>query len=225
MSGLTTNYNAKKPMTVKGTVVNAEPGFPAPSGATVNVQQIVGGQPLTVASGKTNSTGAYSIKFTPSSTGSYQVSTGQISQIEIPTLNPAYGDILSPASTTAVNVTVHSKLTKLSVKSQGGRALLVGSVAPGTGHANATVTFLARKAGSHGALSEGHRRPPRRQRRQLRRGAAARRSTSKGWQVKVKFQDGKQVLGTTSAAKQGDGQAKACRRARSWARSRSQAGT
>ena len=135
-------------MSVKGTVLNAQPGFPAPSGATVNVQQIVGGQPLTVATAKTNSTGAYSIKFTPSSTGSYEVSTGQISQIEIPTLSPAYGDILSPASTTATKLTVHSALENFSVSSQGDKALVIGKVSPGTGHVKGTVAVFARAVGT-----------------------------------------------------------------------------
>ena len=74
-SGLPKNYHAGKPLTVKGTLVNAEPGYPALAGQTVNVDQIVGGVPLTVASGKTNSTGAYSIKFTPPRPAQYQVST------------------------------------------------------------------------------------------------------------------------------------------------------
>jgi tungstate transport system substrate-binding protein len=195
VSGLTKNYNAKKPMTVKGTVLNAQPGFPAPSGATVNVQQIVGGQPLTVASGKTNSTGAYSIKFTPSSTGSYQVSTGQVSQIEIPTLNPAYGDILSPASTAATTLTVHSALENFSVTSQGGKALVVGKVSPGTGHVKGTVAVFARAVGKKGAFGKV---------------ASQRLSATQGnfaisvpraagaWNFKVKFTDSGQVVAASS---------------------------
>ena len=38
-TGLTKKYNAKKPLTVKGTLVNAEPGYPALSGETVNVRR------------------------------------------------------------------------------------------------------------------------------------------------------------------------------------------
>ena len=45
-SGLPKNYHAGKPVTVKGTLVNAEPGYPALSGETVNVDQIVGSVPL-----------------------------------------------------------------------------------------------------------------------------------------------------------------------------------
>ena len=75
VSGLPKNYTAKKPLTVKGTLVNAEPGYPALASQSVFLDQIVAGQPLPVASAKTNSTGAYSIKYTPTSSGSYEVST------------------------------------------------------------------------------------------------------------------------------------------------------
>jgi hypothetical protein len=99
-----------------------------------------------------------------------------------------------------VPVAVQSKVSGLSVTSVGGRALVVGSVAPGNGHAKATVTFLARKNGSHGAFrkvtvdrlgtNDGNFAA-----------ALPLDASKKGWQVKVKFQDGKQVLGTTSATK------------------------
>ncbi len=195
-SGLPKNYHAGKPLTVKGTLVNAEPGYPALSGQTVNVDQVVGGVPLTVASGKTNSTGGYSIKFTPTSTGSYQVSTGQISMIENATLNPVYGDVLSPAATSPTKVTVHGSTSNFRVQSQGGKALVFGTVAPGNGHVKGTVTVFARAVGKQGAF---------------RKVATDHLATSQGnyaisvplaagnWNVKVKFQDPKQgVVAATS---------------------------
>ena len=60
-----------------------------------------------MASAKTNANGSYSIKFTPHVDGSYQASTGQISKVENATLNPTYGDILSPAATSPVKVKFH----------------------------------------------------------------------------------------------------------------------
>jgi tungstate transport system substrate-binding protein len=195
VSGLSKNYTAKKPLTVKGTLVNAEPGYPALAGQSVFVDQIVAGQPLPVASGKTNSTGGYSIKFTPTSSGSYEVSTGQISVIENSTLSPVYGDILSPASTTPVNVTVHAATSNLRVESQGGKALVIGTVGPGTGHVKGTVTVLARAVGKRGAF---------------RKVATERLASSQGnfailaglapgnWNVKVKFSDRGQVVAATS---------------------------
>ena len=200
VSGLPKTYHAGKPVTVSGQVTNAQPGFPAPSGAAVTLSEIVAGVPVSVASARTNASGDYSIRVSPTSTGSYQVSTGQISQIEIASLNPAYGDILSPAASAPVPVAVQSKVSGLSVKSVGGRALVVGSVAPGKGHAKATVTFLARKSGSHGAFkkvsvdklaaNDGNFAA-----------ALPLAASEKGWQVKVRFQDGKHVLSSTSAAK------------------------
>ena len=80
----------------------------------MSIDQTVAGVPVAVASGKTDSTGHYSIKFTPTATGSYNVSTGEISRIENATLSPPYGDILSPAATVSVHVTVHSTVAKLS---------------------------------------------------------------------------------------------------------------
>ena len=195
-SGLPKDYHAGKPLTVKGTLVNAEPGYPALASQRVNVAEIVGGVPLTVASGNTNSTGAYSIKFTPTSTGQYEVSTGQISMIENATLNPVYGDILSPASTSPVKVKVHGAIKNLLVQSQGGKALVLGTVAPGNGHVNGTVTVFARAVGAKGAFKKV---------------ANDRLATSQGnfaisaplaagaWDVKVKFQDPKQgVVAATS---------------------------
>ncbi len=195
VSGLPKNYTAKKPLTVKGTLVNAEPGYPALAGQSVFVDQIVAGQPLPVASGKTNSTGGYSIKFTPTSSGSYEVSTGQISVIENSSLSPVYGDILSPASTTPVNVTVHAATSNLRVESQGGKALVIGTVGPGTGHVKGTVTVLARAVGKRGAFQKV---------------ATERLASSQGnfailaglapgnWNVKVKFSDRGQVVAATS---------------------------
>ena len=154
----------------------------------------IAGQQVPVVSGKTNANGTYSIRFSPTATGS-QRATGQISTDRDPTLNPQYGDILSPSATTAVNVTVHSKLTKLSVKSQGGRALLVGSVAPGTGHVKGTLAVFARPKGSKHAFkkvatdrlgaSDGNF-------------AVAVPLKAKKWQFKVTFADPKQVVATTS---------------------------
>jgi len=203
VNGLPKTYHAGKPLTVSGQVTNAQPGFPAPSGATVTLSEIVAGVPVSVASAKTNASGSYSIRVSPTSSGSYEVSTPSISQIEIPSLNPAYGDILSPAASTPVRVAVQSKVSGLSVSSVGGRALVVGSVAPGTGHAKATVTFLARKNGSKGAF-----RKVSVDRLAANDGnfaatlpLATTEKVKKGWQIKVKFQDGKQVLSSTSAAK------------------------
>ncbi len=137
-----------KKLTITGTLTNAQPGYPVLSGKPVAVDKVVNGLPVSVATGKTDGQGKYSISFVPPTTGSYQVSTAPISQVEEPNLSPVFGDLLSPSATTAVKVTVHSVITGLTARNQGGQALIFGSVSPSTGHVKATVTLFAKLAGS-----------------------------------------------------------------------------
>ncbi|HTX01036.1 MAG TPA: hypothetical protein VMD59_19795, partial [Acidimicrobiales bacterium] len=196
---LPAKYSAGKKATVTGTVTNAEPGWPNPSGATVTIDRVVGGLPVPVATGKTSSTGGFSISFTPPATGSYEVSTGQISQVELPNLTPPYGDILSPAVTTPVAITVHSAVTRLSVKSLGGQALVYGTVAPGTGHVKATLTVYGRKAAGNGKFKGKFKKLGT---DRLSAGDANFASVVKAakgkWQFEVKLADGKNIVGSTS---------------------------
>jgi tungstate transport system substrate-binding protein len=137
-----------KKLTVSGTLTDAQPGYPVLSGQPVTIAMVVGGLPVAVATGKTDSTGKYSISFVPPTTGSYQVTTPQISQIVNSTLSPPFGNLLSPAATAPVHVTVHSAITSLTARNQGGQALIFGSVSPSTGHVKATMTILAAQQGS-----------------------------------------------------------------------------
>jgi ABC-type tungstate transport system permease subunit len=144
-----------KKVTVKGSLTNAQPGYPVLSNEPVAIDQIVGGVPIEVASGKTNGQGQYNISFVPPATGSYQVSTAQIAKVENSTLNPVFGDLLSPAATASVKITVHSAITKLTARAQGGKVLVFGTVSPGTDHTKkATVTILAKKVGSNKGLKK-----------------------------------------------------------------------
>lgn len=192
--GLPRSAKAGRRVTVTGTVTNAEPGYPALSGKTVSVDEIVGGVPVPVASGKTNTTGGYKISFQPTSSGSYEVGTPQIAQIEESTITPVFGDLLSPGATAPVKVTVHSAITKLSVKSVGGKALVVGSVAPAKGHAKAFVTVLARLAGSKGRFK---RVATDRLRSTAGNFAVAVPLGAGHWQLEVTFKDPKQVVATS----------------------------
>ncbi|MBV9192889.1 MAG: hypothetical protein JO168_02010 [Solirubrobacterales bacterium] len=197
VSGFPHIYHASKPATVTGTLTNAERGYPPLAGKTVTIDALKGALVIPVATGTTNSTGHYSIKFTPPATGSYEVTTSQISQIENSTLHPVYGDILSPAATAVASLTVRSATSNLRVTSQGGHAMVTGTVKPGTLHHKATVTVLARAAGKKGAFKKV---------------ATDHLGTNQGnfavsvplaagkWQVEVKFQDPKQVVATSSRA-------------------------
>jgi ABC-type tungstate transport system permease subunit len=153
-TGLPTADNAGTPVTVTGTLTNAEPGYPALASQTVTVDEIEGGLPVAVASGTTNSSGGYSITFTPTSSGSYQVSTGQIAQIENSALSPVFGDLLSPAATAAVTMSVQGAVSVSSTSARAGIVTVSGSITPGAPDANATVALLARPRYSTGAYSE-----------------------------------------------------------------------
>ena len=192
---LPSTYHAGKPATITGTLTNAEPGYPALAGQRVSIDEAVtSGLPIEIASGKTDSHGAFTIKFVPPVSGSYELTTSQIAQVENSSLSPVFGDLLSPASTTPVKITVHSAVTKLFAKSRGGTAVVYGTVAPGTGHVRASVTVLARH-GSKGRFKKvaTHR---------LGAGdgnfAIAVNAAAGPWQYKVTYADPRQVVGTTS---------------------------
>jgi len=194
-SSIPSLYRAGKPVTVTGTVTNAEPGYPPLAGKTVAIDELAAGVPLPVAMGTTSSTGKYRIAFAPASNGAYVVSTGEISQIENASLSPPFGDLLSPASTSPVSVLVRSDITNLSVTSLGGKALVTGSIAPGSGHVRGLLTVLARPKGSKKrfnavvadqlAASDGNF-------------GAVVALAARRWQIEVTFADPNVVLATTS---------------------------
>jgi ABC-type tungstate transport system permease subunit len=192
---LPATYRAGKPATLKGAVANAQPGYPAPANARVTLDRVVAGLPVPVASAKTNSKGAFTIRFVPPVNGSYELTTSQIAQIEDPSLTPPFGDLLSPASTTPVKITVHSAVTKLFAKSRGGKALVYGTVAPGTGHVKGVVTILAKGAKGGFKKVATHR---------LGSGdgnfAVLVGAKPGKWQYKVSYADPHQVVGATSKA-------------------------
>jgi ABC-type tungstate transport system permease subunit len=192
--GFPKTYRAGKKITVTGTVTNNEIGYPALANQPVTIDEVVGQTVLPVASGKTNSSGGYSVSFVPPVTGSYEVATPQLTRIENATLNPSFGDTLSPGASAASKISVHSAVTSLRVKSEDGKAVILGTVAPGTGHVKASVTVLARQNGrgrftkvatdrlgsTDGNFAVAVNRAPGR------------------WQFEVRYQDPRQVVGATS---------------------------
>lgn len=146
--GLPLTDRAGTAVTVQGSLTNAEPGYPALARVPVTVDELIGGLPFPVGSGTTGATGAYSVRFTPRSSGDYQVSTGQISQVENSSLSPVFGDILSPAATAAIHVSVtgqpvpHSiSFTRLSVRR--GTVTVTGRLTPAPTQRGASVELLA----------------------------------------------------------------------------------
>ena len=187
-------YRAGKKATVTGTVVNAEPGYPPLAGVRVSLDEVVGTLPVQIASAKTTSTGAFTIRFVPPATGDYQLATAQIAQVENATLSPVFGDILSPAASAPAKITVDSAVTALRVLTRGAGAVVAGTVAPGTGHNQASVSVYARANGTGRFTQVGSAR--------LGAGepnfAVRARVKTGTWQFKVKYQDPGTVVGATS---------------------------
>lgn len=195
-SGFPARYQAGRPITISGTATNAETGYPGLTGQPVSVAKVRGAAMVPVASSTIGSTGAFVLRFVPPSSGRYAVATPQITQIEDPGLNPPFGDILAPAATAPVRVTVHSALTALHVRSIGGAALVVGTVAPGTGHVNATVTVLARR----GRRGRWRRVAVDRLGDADANFALAPALAAGRWHLRVEYRDGRNVIGSTRPA-------------------------
>ncbi len=151
-TGFPSTVTTGAPVTVTGQVINNEIGYPAIDHKTVSIDQLGGLTPLAVASGPTDANGHYSITFTPRSSGSFQVSTGLISQIEDATLNPPYGDILSPAASGSSAVAVNATAAITKATTSPGSVKVSGTIGPAAVDTKATVTLLARKKSSKGAF-------------------------------------------------------------------------
>jgi tungstate transport system substrate-binding protein len=145
---LPAKYTASAPLTITGTVANAQVGYPALDAVKVTLDRVAGDLTLPVASAKTNTSGVFTIRATLPSKGSYVLSTPQFGQIENSTLNPVYGDILSPAQTSATSIAVRGAVSALHATSLGGRALVTGAVGPSSGHVSGKVTVYARWLGA-----------------------------------------------------------------------------
>ena len=149
-SGIPAGVLAGKTVTVTGTVTNAEPGYPVLTGKTVSVDEVVGGLPVAVGSGTTGASGNYTITYTPPASGQYQVSTGLITQIENSTLNPPFGDLLSPASTAPTATAVHGVVSVTRATGERGGVTVAGAVGPVAPDGHDQVVLSVRRQGAAG---------------------------------------------------------------------------
>jgi tungstate transport system substrate-binding protein len=99
------NYGSS--VKVTGTVTNPQPGYAVLGAQPINIDEIVGGIPVPVAEGLTGANGGYSIKFSPKTSGQYEVETDPMTQVENATLSPQFIDTLSEGTSAlyAINVT------------------------------------------------------------------------------------------------------------------------
>jgi tungstate transport system substrate-binding protein len=139
-----------KKVKIKGNVANVVPGYPALSGVSVNLLQSRSASPLSlpevVATTTTDATGNYKFKTKLEGGQYYRVGFGQISKIELPALNPPFGDLLSGTSTALG--TVGGITIKEVSGAAGGRVAISGKV---KASASATPGKLVLYAGHPGA--------------------------------------------------------------------------
>ena len=95
-------------VSVTGGLLNAEPGFPKLAGQAVTVESVSSAGPQPVVSGLTNAEGQYTLIFTPPVSGSYEVATGPISQVELADIEPPFSDLLSPGVSAPFSETVNT---------------------------------------------------------------------------------------------------------------------
>jgi tungstate transport system substrate-binding protein len=186
-------------ITVKGTIANLVPGTPPLAGQTVSVTEVVSGVAagIPIATGKTDSTGAYRITFSPPDTGSYQVTTGLITQVENSKFSPVFGDLLQPGATAASKITVQASIQGLSIKALPGSVLVTGSVLPGSGHVKGSIILLGR-TGRKGAFKQIARSSLGSGDHTFAVSTALKPAT---WELEVRFQDPGQVVSITTKAK------------------------
>jgi tungstate transport system substrate-binding protein len=161
-------YGSSK--TVTGTVTQPEPGYPALSGQTVSVDQIVAGVPVSVAKGTTDASGNFKLKFSPKATDQYQVSTGTMSVLVNSTLSPTFSDTLSPGASASAKVTVtgapaanqvrFNKITLNKIK-KGSKAKtdavkVTGKLSPAPGTKGAKVSVIALNLKTGKSKTIGH---------------------------------------------------------------------
>jgi tungstate transport system substrate-binding protein len=194
--GIPSVVNAGTAISAIGSLTNAEPGFPTLANVPVTLSEIEGGLPVAVASGATDGNGNYSIRFVPTSSGAYQVSTGQITQIENSSLSPPFGDLLQPAAAAPLSMSVQSGISITGTGQTPGGIVVGGNAAPGGPHAHATVAISARPQGSTagyrqvGVVSLASTQPAY---------ALAVALAPGNWQIVASFADPGQVLASTSA--------------------------
>jgi tungstate transport system substrate-binding protein len=105
-----TSYSEGRKAVIKGAIANAVPGYPTLSGVPVNLLRVSASNPLAVpkvvATTTTDANGAYKLRKASLKTGfDYRVGVPQIAKVELPLLNPAFGSLITAASTDLGTVT------------------------------------------------------------------------------------------------------------------------
>ncbi|MBE7190290.1 MAG: hypothetical protein INR67_18525, partial [Jatrophihabitans endophyticus] len=137
---------------VTGSLNNVVPGTPALSGVQVQLlatpTSTPDATPQQVASGETDSTGAFSIKYTPQVNMTYTLGSPAITKIEYPNLDPQFADQLQATTKTLRTVDVKATVTKVTATGGKGSLDVKATTLPAHTGKGATLTLFAHPAGS-----------------------------------------------------------------------------
>lgn len=118
--------------TITGSIANAVPGYPALGGVPVTLLQASSGSalavPRVVATATTDATGAFRFTKKLKQDRTYRVGVPQIDKIEIATLTPAFGGIISASSTVIGTVTGFKVKQRTVARAASGRIKLTGKL-------------------------------------------------------------------------------------------------
>jgi hypothetical protein len=116
--------------TIHGQLINVAPATPPLASQPVTLVVTNHGVTSKAGTATTDSTGHYSLSFKPATSGTYQVQTGELTQVENASLTPTFSDQLAPSSVPVGNLVVkaHPAITKATVRN----AALSVTVAKGT---------------------------------------------------------------------------------------------
>lgn len=131
---------------VTGTVSNVVPGTPALNGVTVSLRSAPTLQPgaaKVVATAKTNASGHFTLRYTPTANRRYWVTTGALTKIENSKLNPVFGDLLAPATTSKSRVVGVAGRVGVRMTAGNGKVTTTVNLKPVVRLQRATVQLLA----------------------------------------------------------------------------------
>lgn len=148
---------------VKGSLTNVVPGTPALSGVTV---QLLGtptatpsATPTQVGTAVTDSSGNFSISYSPTVNMTYSFLTPDITKIEYPALNPQFSDQLQSTTTSLGEVDVQGVVKDLTATGAKNHLTVKGTTNPKHYGSTSFATLYARPAGSTQAFAYHGRQP------------------------------------------------------------------
>jgi ABC-type tungstate transport system permease subunit len=190
--------SAGQTLSVTGSLLNPEPGFPTLAGQPVMLERVTSTGPQALVSGLTNAAGQYTLAFTPPVSGSYEIATPPISQLEIVGLQPPFSDLLAPSVSAPFSETVNGAVALTKLSATKGKISLSGSVGPAAPDADAELVLLARPAASKGAFAPVAKQTLAAGQTAFTFGAALHAGA---WTVEVSYQDGGLFTPAVSSAK------------------------